>query len=237
MSNNVTRTRYEGDQVNFNQRTVSWDGTRVFSTSLLHGDLLVDKHPMEPMIPNIHTDGQLEVELDMLGHKNLTVDEDGYFGGTLDGDPTGRLLSRIELADQRPKPFDMVHPSLGEGYRLRYACIEGPEVGVYFRGRVKDNTEIDLPSYWKDLVHTDSISVQLQPIGSFQNVIIKSWDSEKVYLESENNQVIDCFYHIYAERKDVNALVVEYEGNDWKDYPDKNYDDPNYSNKINTKTT
>ncbi len=34
---------------------------------------------------------------------------------------------------------------------------------------------------------------------------------------------IDCFYHVYAERKDVNPLHVEYEGNSWKDYPDPNH--------------
>ena len=166
---------------------------------------------------------------------NLCADGNGFFGGTLDGDPTGRLLDRILLADARPKPFDMVHPSK-EGWRLRYACIEGPEVGVYFRGRVKNTTEIDIPWYWKDLVHVESISVQLQPIGSHQDVIVKRWDSEKIYLQSKGGMPIDCFYHVYAERKDVNALVAEYIGETWKDYPDKDYNDPAYANKVNTQT-
>jgi hypothetical protein len=161
---------------------------------------------------------------------------DGYFGGTLDGTPVGRLLSRIELADERPKPFDMVHPSLGEGNRLRYACIEGPEVGVYFRGRLKNKTEIELPWYWKDLVHFESITVQLQPIGDNQDIIVKQWDSEKIYLYSKSEIPIDCFYHVYAERKDVNALVVEYKGNEHTDYPDTDYNDPQFANKINTET-
>ena len=38
---------------------------------------------------------------------------------------------------------------------------------------------------------------------------------------------IDCFYHVYAERKDCNPLVVEYQGDGWEDYPDKDYKDPN----------
>lgn len=175
----------------------------------------------------------LGVDLKMGG--NLCADGDGYFDGTLDGIPTGRLLDRIEIADARPKPFDMVHPSK-EGWRLRYACIEGPEVGVYFRGRVKNRTEIDIPWYWKDLVHVDSISVQLQPIGAHQDVIVKRWDSEKIYLQSKGGMPIDCFYHVYAERKDVNALVTEYVGETWKDYPDQEYNAEEFASKINTLT-
>ena len=129
----------------------------------------------------------------------------------------------------------MPHPST-EGYRLAHACIEGPEVGVYYRGRLRNKTEIDLPSYWKDLVHAESISVQLQPIGAPQDIIIKRWDDEQVHLQSRGPIPIDCFYHVYAERKDVNALVVEYEGNDWDDYPDKDNHDPKYAEVINTRT-
>lgn len=161
----------------------------------------------------------------------LYVDGNAYF----DHPNIGDLSDRFNTADARPKPFDMVHPSK-EDWRLRYACIEGPEVGVYFRGRVKNQTEINLPWYWKDLVHTESISVQLQPVGAHQDVIVKRWDSEKIYLQAKGGMPIDCFYHIYAERKDVNGLVVEYKGDSWKDYPDPTYHDSNYSYKINTPT-
>jgi hypothetical protein len=163
----------------------------------------------------------------------LYVSGNAYFNHPNIGD----LSERFNTADSRPKPFDMVHPSNGEGHRLRYACIEGPEVGVYFRGRVRNKTEIDLPWYWKDLVHVESISVQLQPIGSHQDVIIKRWDDSKIYLQSNGGMPIDCFYHVYAERKDVNALVVEYRGDSWKDYPDPQYNDSQFSDRINTQTS
>ena len=143
---------------------------------------------------------------------------------------SGKTMSdRFNESDGKPKPFDMVHPSRGEGQRLRYACIEGPEVGVYYRGRVRNrHNVITLPSYWKDLVHTDSISVQLQPIGAHQNVIVKRWDDTHIYLQSQGGMPVDCFFHVYAERKDVNKLVTEYEGDSWKDYPDPEYNDPKY---------
>ena len=50
--------------------------------------------------------------------------------------------ARFGAADAKPKPFDLVHPTKGKGHRLRYACIEGPEVGVYYRGRLKESNVI-----------------------------------------------------------------------------------------------
>ena len=158
------------------------------------------------------------------------------------------LSSRFSIADALGKAFDMPHPTKGKGHRLSHACIEGPEIGVYYRGRVRNEKVIMLPPYWKGLVYEDSISVQLQPIGAHQDVIIKRWDDEKIYLQSKGGMPIDCFYHIYAERKDVNPLHVEYEGETCFDYPDPNhlnknpYDperdllDPQYRGPRNTIT-
>ena len=157
------------------------------------------------------------------------------------------MSARFGSADGKPKPFDIKHPSK-EGWRLRYACIEGAEVGVYHRGRLRRGKEIFLPKYWKDLVHINSISVQLQPIGAHQDIIIKRWDDEKIYLQTMGGMPIDCFYHVYAERKDINPLITEYEGDSWKDYPDPNYNpdkvkyedqtftDPAFSGPPNTIT-
>ena len=159
---------------------------------------------------------------------------------------SGKTLSaRFVEADSKPKPFDIQHPSKGEGWRLRYACIEGPEVAVYHRGRLRRGKEIVLPRYWKDLVHINSITVQLQPVGAHQDIIIKRWDDEKIYLQSMGGMPIDCFYHVYAERKDINPLIIEYAGKDCFDYPDPNYkpgvanpryDDPDFAGPPNTIT-
>ena len=115
------------------------------------------------------------------------------------------------LSSGLPKSFDIKHPSK-EGWRLRYACIEGPEAGVYYRGRLKNQKIIKLPYYWKDLVSVDSITVQLQPIGAHQDIIVKRWDDENIYLQAQGGLPINCFYHVYAERNDIDKLEVEYEG-------------------------
>ena len=156
------------------------------------------------------------------GSNTVYIHGDLHVTGSTDTGNKGRLAARFGAADGKPKPFDIKHPSK-EGWRLRYACIEGPEVGVYHRGRVRNEKIIKLPYYWKDLVDVESISVQLQPIGAHQDVIVKRWDAETIYLQAQGGLPVNCFYHVYATRKDVNPLHVEYEGNSWKDYPDPNF--------------
>ena len=161
----------------------------------------------------------------------VIIQGDLFVSGSTDTGNKGRLASRFAAADASPKPFDLVHPTKGEGHRLRYACIEGPEVAVYCRGRLKESNVINLPDYWKDLVHEDSITVQLQPIGSNQNLVIQEFNNEFIVIAEDSTNTdlitdlstIDCFYHVYGERKDINPLIVEYEGNSWEDYPDPNY--------------
>ena len=124
------------------------------------------------------------------------------------------------IRNKKDLPFDMPHPSK-KGWRLRHVCIEGPEIAVYCRGRVKNEKVIRFPSYWKDLVNLDSISVQLTPIGAHQNIIVKRWDDEFVYLQGQGGMPINCFYHIIAQRQD-DDLIVEYEGESYEDYPGGN---------------
>ena len=145
---------------------------------------------------------------------------DMFVTGDVDCGNKGRLASRFATADSKPKPFDLEHPTKGKGHRLRHACIEGPEVAVYCRGRLKESNVINLPDYWKDLVHEDSITVQLQPIGKTQNLVIQEFNNEFIVIAEDSTNTdlitdlstIDCFYHVYGERKDVDKLEVEYEG-------------------------
>ena len=94
--------------------------------------------------------------------------------------------------------------------KLRYGSLEGPENGVYVRGRLKYNNTIELPDYWIGLVHEDTITVNLTPIGSGTGIhsILDIVDNS-VVVESTNGN-IDCFYTVFGERKDVEKLEVEY---------------------------
>ena len=153
------------------------------------------------------------------------IDQDGNIVTTGTIDTNG---SRINVgfvngtgASVAVKAFDIEHPSKS-GYRLRHICLEGPESAVYYRGRLKNQKKIVLPKYWKDLVDIDSITVQLQSIGVHQDIIVKRWDDENIFLQSQGALPINCFFHVYAERKDVEKLTPEYEGTSVDDYPGDN---------------
>jgi hypothetical protein len=89
---------------------------------------------------------------------------------------------------------------------LVYGSLEGPENGVYVRGRLNGNI-IELPDYWTGLVDENSITVNLTAIGKSQNLFVEDIRDNCVYVGGEN---VDCFYTVYAERKDVEKLEVEF---------------------------
>jgi hypothetical protein len=158
-------------------------------------------------IGNTAVKGNFFVSSDILARGNITA------SGEVKSGCGAHILSA-------KKNFDIPHPTK-EGWRLTHTCVEGPEASVYIRGRVKNKTEIILPSYWKDLVDIDTITINLTPIGAHQDVIIKRWDNQKVYLQAKGGMPIDCFYYIMAERKDTEKLIPEYKGT-IEDYPGDN---------------
>jgi hypothetical protein len=105
------------------------------------------------------------------------------------------------------KSFVIDHPTK-EGMTLRYGSLEGPENGVYVRGRCKGKGVIELPDYWTGLVDPDSITVTLTPIGQAQNLFVKEIKDNKVKIGG--GRKVDCFYTVWAERKDVEKLEVEF---------------------------
>jgi len=106
------------------------------------------------------------------------------------------------------KRFQIPHP-LKKDKDLVHSCLEGPENGVYYRGRLTNNTTINLPDYWTGLIHEDTITVQLQPIGAHQDIIVKRVGQNQIHLQSKGGMPIDCYYHVYAERKDISKLEIE----------------------------
>jgi len=107
------------------------------------------------------------------------------------------------------KSFVIDHPTK-EGMKLRYGSLEGPENGVYVRGRLKDNNTIELPDHWTGLVDEETITVNLTPIGrkALLHSVVDIVDNT-VVVESAND-VVDCFYTVFGERKDVEKLEVEF---------------------------
>lgn len=112
------------------------------------------------------------------------------------------------------KSFVIDHPTK-EGYKLRYGSLEGPENGVYVRGKLNGDSVIELPDYWTGLVDEDTITVQLTPSTRWQYLYVKTIKDNKVVVANSNpfSGKTDCFYTVYAERKDVKPFDVEYKDN------------------------
>ena len=106
------------------------------------------------------------------------------------------------------KSFLIDHPTK-QGKKLRYACLEGPENGVYIRGKLTKENVIELPEYWTKLVDPDSITVSLTPIGKGQKLSVLDISNNQVVIEEEDSKDINCFYVVYGERVDVDKLEVE----------------------------
>ena len=107
------------------------------------------------------------------------------------------------------KSFIIAHPTK-PGRKLRYASLEGPENGVYLRGRT-DETKIILPEYWRGLVDHDSITVNITPIGTFSKFCVEKIENYVIHIKNKNmfNKKQEYFYVVFGERKDVDKLEVE----------------------------
>jgi hypothetical protein len=105
------------------------------------------------------------------------------------------------------KSFVIPHPTK-KGKKLRYGSLEGPENGVYIRGKTTERI-IKLPAYWTKLVDSESITVNLTPIGEYQQLYVEKIEKNKVYIKNAASKNINCHYTIYGERCDVEKLEVE----------------------------
>ena len=135
------------------------------------------------------------------------------------------VITEINVAKTLPaKPFDIPHPSKPETHRLRYISLEGPEIAVYFRGKLEDTNVIKLPEYWKDLIHPESISVNLTPYETYQELYVEKiiW-GQQIIIKNRESGPTNCYFTVYAERKDMEKLIVEYEGTSAKDYPGQDW--------------
>jgi len=106
------------------------------------------------------------------------------------------------------KSFVIPHPTKPH-MTLQHGSLEGPENGVYVRGRLTGTDTIPLPDYWHGLVDSNSITVTLTEIGNRNHHWISAVEGYTVTVSSESG-AIDCFYTVWGERKDVGKMPVEY---------------------------
>lgn len=179
------------DQQTFGQKSTRYD----YIVKSVTGD---EEYPNDACPPWVHGNAQID---------NLQIN----------GTATGNFQGTINV--QSWKGFDIKHPNK-PNHRLRHICLEGPEAGVYHRGRLTNSNVIDIPDYWYGLIDPESITVSLTQIGYSQDLIVDKIEwGKKIYVRSGNGSDIDCYYTIQAARIDGENLIVEYEGQTPADYP------------------
>jgi hypothetical protein len=133
----------------------------------------------------IYVNSNLQVGINTQSNTTYTLQVSGTFAAT-------------------SKSFVIDHPTKKD-YQLVYGSLEGPEHGVYVRGKVTDGV-IELPDYWTALVDEDTITVQLTAIGDSGNRWVVDVADNKITTGGGA-----AFYFVQAERKDIDKLTVEVE--------------------------
>ena len=123
---------------------------------------------------------------------------------------TGEIARSTQAVGNTGKTFVIDHP-LDKSKYLVHGCLEGPEVGVYYRGKGKITnngvTIVQLPDYVCEF--STNFTVQLTPkynpnikeplILTFSDIEINEF---KVYGPND----CEFHWHVYGER---NSLTVE----------------------------
>jgi len=106
------------------------------------------------------------------------------------------------------KSFLIEHPTK-DGMKLRHGSLEGPENGVYVRGRSNTGV-IMLPDYWIGLVDESTITVNLTAIGKSQRLYVDKIENNYIWIQNRDAlEGVNYFYTVYGERKDVDKMLVE----------------------------
>ena len=118
---------------------------------------------------------------------------------------TNDIYRSTDFSNNIAKTFVIDHPTNDNKY-LVHACLEGPEAGVYYRGKgeITNNeyVEIKLPHYVEKLAH--DFTVQITPIYGNKIVTLNSSEIEnnafKVYGENSK-----FHWTVYGNRHDINV--------------------------------
>ena len=181
-------------------------------------------YPVDACTPYLHYNVQMQnLRIDMNLERVINITGSGQCQfPTFIGNLTGVASGNKTLAS-----FDIPHVK-DKGKRIRHIVAEGPEPGIYIRGKLKDTNVIELPEYWDGLIDPESITVTLTQIGYSQDLIVDKIEwGKRIVVKSGTGANIHCFYEVWAARwlnpmNHDEKLTVVYEGDTPDDYPGGN---------------
>jgi hypothetical protein len=171
-----------------------------------NGALLVDRILSRGGSTDLKLDARSGYGVNVRGSGNASIAYFDYDSGSV-GIGTTAPCAKLEVDGHfaaTSKSFIIDHPTK-EDKKLQYASLEGPENGVYVRGTT-DKETIELPEYWSELVHEDSITVVLTPIGKKQDLFIIEKSNKLIKIGGAEGSFD---YVVYGERKDIDKLEIE----------------------------
>jgi hypothetical protein len=188
---NVVYNNFQG-QTQFNTAKTTYNTQQGMDIVVGGGIVAVDSGA------NVYAQGNITTPLTLFAKQ-------GTFSETVTADSVIAAYGQFETVAAPFKLFDIPHPQK-EGMRLRHGSLEGPELGVYVRGKSSTN-EIILPKYWEALVDENTITVQLTATTDKQLLFVSSVNVKNIVVGGDTS--IPYYFMIMAERKDVPKLDIE----------------------------
>jgi len=178
------------------------DGVQIISDASQQGRIVFGDNSDNDIgrISYDHSDDSMSFRTN--GSEKVYITSAGNVGiGT---DSPSNALDVVGHFSATSKSFLIDHPTK-ENKKLQYASLEGPENGVYVRGTTNEET-IELPEYWSELVHDESITVVLTPIDKKQDLFIIKKSNKLIKIGGVEGSYD---YVVYGERKDIEKLEIE----------------------------
>jgi hypothetical protein len=138
----------------------------------------------------------------------------GHLGVT-DGMTTYGVFADGDYGGSGAKYFVEPHPADASKV-IRYAALEGPEAGTYFRGRGRFErgvARIPVPEDFRLVTDPDGLTVQVTPIGRMASVGVVRADLNEIVVESSRN--LEFYYLVQGVRKTHKHLVPIKDGREY----------------------
>lgn len=211
--------RIKGDEIKSSDDVVAiaLDGANVEVIGNLDVDLSVTVGSSISAVGSISSESEINALGSITTAGDMSVDEDLGVGGN--AEIGGTMYVEGAISSGTTKSFDIAYPN-NPGMRIHHGSLEGPEHGVYLRGRVECNSYafVNFPQYWIDLVDQDSITIHITRMAptyyNMSNVQADREGTVEHYPSTNGFSVYSStpfYYVVYGTRKDVPQFEVVYQ--------------------------